>query len=99
MSKSKQLSGYVCVLMAGLSIYWMMQTPLIPVWQIVVYCFVMMFPVSLVLFWRPFDIYFGFAPPRSTAEDSWRSVTPWIGWLVLLAKILVNHFARPPSGL
>ncbi|MEE2639630.1 MAG: hypothetical protein VX768_03310 [Planctomycetota bacterium] len=103
MTAAKRLLPFLCIPIAGISIYVMLVTPKIPPWQIVVYTLVIAVPCSLILLWRPFDLFFGFAPPKARTEGpsntltQWDSVTPWIGWLLLAAMILVNHFARPPA--
>ena len=97
MTLLKKLAPFLCILIAGFSVFVMIRTPGVPPWQIVAYTIVILVPCSLVLFWKPFDIFFGFAPPKTTPDDDWSSITPWIGWIILTAMLLVNHFARPPT--
>ena len=97
MNLLKQLISFACVPIAAVSIYFMIEAPQIPPWQIISYTFVLTVPCTLILLWKPFDRFFGFAPPRATNDDHWSSITPWIGWMILAAMILLNHFARPPA--
>lgn len=98
MTTLKKLLHYLCVPIALYSVYIMLQTKGIPIWQIIGYSTVIVIPCFLILFWKPFDIFFGLSPPKVKRSDSWASVTPWIGWMMLTAMILLNHFARPPAG-
>lgn len=98
MTQLKRLAPFLAILISGFSVYVMIQTPGVPPWQIIAYTMVIIVPCCLILFWKPFDIFFGFAPLKSTTDDHWSSITPWIGWLILAAMLLLNHFARPPSG-
>ncbi|MEC9091111.1 MAG: hypothetical protein VX438_00290 [Planctomycetota bacterium] len=93
----KNLLPFLCIPIAGLSVFFMVETPKVPPWQILMYTLVITLPCFLILFWKPFDLFFGFAPHRAKAEDLGHSVTPWIGWILLTAMILLNHFARPPA--
>jgi len=88
----------LCVPLAVYSVYIMMQMKGIPPWQVIGYALVIIIPCSLILFWKPFDLFFGLAPPKVKPTETWASVTPWIGWMMLAAMILLNHFARPPAG-
>ncbi len=97
MSALKKLIPFLSIPIAAASIIIMIQTPKIPPWQVVMYTLVIVVPCSLILLWKSFDLFFGFAPPKAKIEDQWSSVTPWIGWLILAAMILMNHFARPAN--
>ncbi|MEE2639662.1 MAG: hypothetical protein VX768_03470 [Planctomycetota bacterium] len=97
MSTLKKLLPFFCLPVAALSIIVMVRHPEVPPWQIVPYTMVMVVPCGLILFWKSFDLFFGFAPAKAAITDHWSSVTPWIGWLILAAMLLINHFARPPA--
>lgn len=99
MSLIKKIIPFLCVPIAALSIILMMRMPEVPAWQVFVYSIVIVIPCVLILLWKPFDQFFGFAPPKVKSEDQWSSVTPYIGWLLLVLLILINHFARPPADL
>ena len=97
MSTIKKIIPFLSIICAAISVYVMITTPKIPPYQIIVYTTVIIIPCALVLFWKSFDLAFGFAPAKATKEDSWNSITPWVGWMLLAAMILMNHFARPPA--
>jgi len=94
----KKMLPYLCVPIAVYSVYIMIQMKGIPLWQVIGYALVIIIPCSLILLWKPFDLFVGLAPPKVKRTETWVSVTPWIGWMMLAAMILLNHFARPPAG-
>lgn len=96
MNLLKKIVPFLSVIIAIGSVFVMTRTPGIPTWQIIAYSLVIPIPCYLILCWKQFDLYFGFAPLRATREDRWLPVTAWIGWLLLAMMLLVNHFARPP---
>ena len=93
----KKILPFLSIVCAAFSVYVMITTPRIPPYQIILYTMAIVIPCGLILFWKTFDLTFGFAPPKATREDTWSSITPWVGWIVLTAMILMNHFARPPA--